>query len=115
MQKRLVVVTGPDKDRVFVVNDPSTLTIGRGATTETKLVDLAVSRNHCELLVEGGRALLRSGETASGTFVNGEKIATKELRSGDLIRVGDTELRFDDNVTNESTIPPVKFKQPVAA
>ena len=39
-------------------------------------------------------------------MVNGQKVGRHELKSGDVIRVGDTELRFEADLTNDATLPP---------
>lgn len=47
-----------------------------------------ISRRHCTLVVEGGRALVRD-HSRYGTFVNGERIEGEaELGAGDRLRVG---------------------------
>ena len=47
-----------------------------------------ISRMHCTLLAERGRALVRD-HSRYGTFVNGERVAGEaELGAGDRLRVG---------------------------
>jgi hypothetical protein len=52
MPSQLVVVAGPDKGRAFPLDAGAALSIGRGATSLTRLLDLAVSRGHCEVRVD---------------------------------------------------------------
>jgi serine/threonine protein kinase len=95
MSAKLTVVAGPDRGRGFEVSDDVRLLIGRGEATATKLRDPTVSRTHCQIVGESGRFILENLGAASGTSVNGKRIsAPHTLRSGDLIRIGDTELRF---------------------
>jgi serine/threonine protein kinase len=57
--------------------------------------------------VEAGGATVIDSNSAGGTFVNGERVAQRELRGGDVIQVGDTHLRFhDDAAAEQATIAP---------
>ena len=95
MPAKLTVISGPDRGRAFDVLDDQKLTIGRGETTNTKLKDPTVSRTHCQITCEAGRFTVENLGAASGTTVNGKRISAPQvLRPGDLIRIGDTELRF---------------------
>ncbi len=95
MPGKLLVISGPDRGRGFDVPDDQKLVIGRGETTATKLRDPTVSRSHCQIVASAGRFTLENLGAASGTSVNGKRIsASHVLRAGDLIRIGDTELRF---------------------
>jgi serine/threonine protein kinase len=94
MQDYLLVVAGPDEGRTFPLADGKTLLIGRSQKTDTELKDLQVSRVHCELRCAAGKYMLVDNESASGTFVNNERIKEKPLKTGDIIRVGETQLRL---------------------
>ena len=95
MPAKLTVISGPDRGRGFEVSDDQKLVIGRGETTATKLRDPTVSRMHCQIAAEGGRFTIENLGAASGTTLNGRRIsAPQPLNAGDLIRIGDTELRF---------------------
>lgn len=103
--KQLVVIKGakPDGGRVYPLPDRGVFTIGRSQKTDTRLLDPKVSRNHCELEVRDGRVLLREAPRPPGSeagpviLVNGKAATERALTPGDVIRVGDTELRFDDS------------------
>ena len=72
--------------------DERPLVIGAGAG-EGRRIALAgagegISRSHCTLLRERGRALVRD-HSRYGTFVNGERVEGEaELGAGDRLRVG---------------------------
>ena len=52
-----------------------------------------VSRVHCRLtLLSDGQLELRDLESTNGTFVNGKRVETARLASGDRIQVGRLEL-----------------------
>ena len=94
MPAELVIISGPDKGRSFSIAEGQKLVIGRGEGSTTKLRDPTVSRTHCQVEVEAGRCRLTNLGTASSTLVNGRRITSHDLQPGDLIRIGDTELRF---------------------
>jgi pSer/pThr/pTyr-binding forkhead associated (FHA) protein len=93
MSAKIQVVVGPDCGRTFVIAPEGTLNVGRSHSTDTQLTDAAVSRLHCRIEFDGRRAVLFN-VSAKGTKVNDTPAAQKELRHGDLIRIGDTEMRF---------------------
>lgn len=59
MQLQIVVIEGPDQGLQFSVAAGQQLTIGRGLQSQTQLTDPSVSRQHCTLTFEGGRATLK--------------------------------------------------------
>jgi serine/threonine protein kinase len=114
---QLVVIAGPDQGRTFNIAPGQTLVIGRGQTTETKLRDPHVSRTHCQVAFEGDdRIVLRDSGSASGTLVNGQKVTgERPLKPGDVIRVGETQLRFQfEDIANQSTQVPLPATAKVA-
>jgi serine/threonine protein kinase len=93
---QLIVTGGPDQGKTFPLEDGRTLLIGRGQTTETKLKDPQVSRVHCQLKIAGHRLLLSDPGSTGGTLVNGKRINKDrecDLKQGDVIHIGTTELR----------------------
>jgi serine/threonine protein kinase len=107
MARHLYVVAGPDKGRVFELVPGEALVVGRSQTTQTHLADPRVSRVHCEIQVDADGATVVDSNSAAGTFVNGQRVGQRQLRSGDVIQVGDTQLRFaDDSPAEQSTIAP---------
>ena len=72
------------------------------AWAETKtnglvLPDGKVSRQHAELLLRNGMAVLRDRGSSNGTIVNGERIqsrAQRVLRDGDVLGIGPYRLVF---------------------
>jgi serine/threonine-protein kinase len=94
MLLQLYVVSGPDKGRSFPLSPGETLQVGRSQATATKLNDPTVSRVHCEIEYDAGRARpLLVNISSSGTLVNGHAVSQHELELGDVVKVGNTELR----------------------
>ncbi len=69
--------------------------IGSHARVDLNLDDESVSRVHAllEMNEEGVPTLIDLG-SGRGTFVNGQRVNKQPLRNGDVIRVGNTEIRF---------------------
>src|SRR5262249_9195989 len=105
MLRQLEVCEGLDKGRRFSLNEGQTLQIGRGQNTETKLKDPRVSRVHCQVTVEDDKVILADAGGAGGTLLNGKPVTKQELRPGDVIRIGDTQMRFlMEDVHETSTV-----------
>ena len=116
MRARLVVVAGPDQGREFPLEEGVTLLVGRGQDTGTKLTDPQASRVHCRVTADGGRFRLADAGGATGTRVNGKSVAEHDLKPGDLIQLGSTQLRLEADVHEQSTMMarPEEAKTPQA-
>lgn len=82
-----------------VVSLPSDgLAIGRGADNDWVLPDPQVSRYHARISRDAEGWWLQDLQSANGTWINGRRLADqpRALRSGDRIKLGATEVVFDD-------------------
>jgi sigma-54 dependent transcriptional regulator, acetoin dehydrogenase operon transcriptional activator AcoR len=68
------------------------LRFGRVAADDVDVAidDAKISRRHAMLGRAGLVLELRDDGSSNGTFVNGERVAARMLRSGDIVRIGDT-------------------------
>jgi serine/threonine-protein kinase len=93
----LTVVTGPHRGRVFSFVGHDTFLVGRSKRTHFRLPskDKYFSRVH--FLVELNPPVCRLLDMGSrnGTYVNGLKVETADLRHGDHIKAGHTILEVD--------------------
>lgn len=88
---RAVVEAG---DRRFALTPPSTV-FGRGRDSDVKLDDPNISRTHVQFRVEGGDWVVADMGSTNGTRMNGGALtAPTPLRSGDVIELGNTVLKF---------------------
>jgi serine/threonine protein kinase len=94
MSLQLLVVAGPDRDRAITLQANPNLMLGRGEKAFYALKDPRVSRTHAQLLLEGDQVTLICNGGSGGTFVNGNKVSRQVLKLGDVIQVGDTQLRL---------------------
>jgi len=81
----------------------SRLTIGRRSDNQIQLDDPTVSGIHAILSLQpdpylDGQYLvtLVDFNSTNGVFVNGERASQRQLHQGDVIRIGQHELLFDD-------------------
>ena len=89
----LRTVTDGEPETTFRILPGGVKTIGR-ATGADFIVDAPlVSRVHCRLTaLPSGDLEVRDLESTNGTFVNGTRIETARLASGDRLLVGRMEL-----------------------
>lgn len=69
-------------------------TIGRGSACEIQLPDISVSREHARIEGAGEEFVLEDLGSTNGTYVNGEQVQRRTLRSGDKLRVGRLHVEF---------------------
>ena len=93
---RLTTVAGKEHGRVYELKLIEKATIGRDAECELPLPDDSeVSSRHCELALVGSRIQIQDLGSTNGTLLNGARMVGRQaLESGDLIRLGRTELRI---------------------
>jgi hypothetical protein len=116
MNLQLYVLAGPDKDRVYNLQEGAELVLGRGTQSAYQVTDPSVSRSHCQVLVEQDHATVICKGGSGGTLVNGKKIQKQALKPGDVVQIGATQMRFqiDDaaGATTVSGIPQTTPEKP---
>jgi hypothetical protein len=103
----LTITEGPDAGRTIALRAGESVLIGRGRDCALKLSDPAVSREHCRVIVEADSVRLEDAGSKHGMRVNGRRVTVHELRPGDVIEIGDTSLRFEVDVAEVPTAPPL--------
>jgi pSer/pThr/pTyr-binding forkhead associated (FHA) protein len=82
-------------------------TIGRVDDNTFPIVEPSVSSHHCEILLKGTEVFVRDLNSTNGTFINGEKIAESVLKPGQILRLGQIEMRLE---TGASPAPAASMK-----
>jgi adenylate cyclase len=73
-------------------------TLGRHPDNSIQVLDRIVSKEHSRItLGPDGRYVIRDVGSLNGTFVNGEKVSERVLKSGDQISLGNTTYRFTED------------------
>ncbi len=93
---RLIIERPGAPPRLYELKDGSTIHIGRAASNDITLPHSSISRRHA--LLEGNHDvwIVRDQRSANGVLVNGVRIEHAELKSGDVIGLGDIKLRFEN-------------------
>jgi hypothetical protein len=95
---RLIVLksTAIDENTEFVL-DSAGISIGRGGPNEVRLDgDDFASAQHARVEPRRDGVWIEDVGSTNGTFVNGVRLASaRKLAAGDLVRVGETDLRFE--------------------
>jgi hypothetical protein len=68
--------------------------LGRGFANDYKIDNLSVSSSHCQIVLEGGRAVLKDLGSTNGTFVNRAPVTETTLQPGQTIHLGSVEILF---------------------
>jgi serine/threonine-protein kinase len=90
------VVSGPHTGRAFTFDQHDTFLIGRTETAHFCLPeDRYFSRHHCLLEIAPPQCFLRDLGSTNGTYVNGMRLETAHLKSGDRIQGGETIIEVE--------------------
>ena len=72
------------------------LSIGRSGDADVRIDDRYASGLHCRVYSRSGRFFVEDLSSTNGTLLNDATLSNEaELTEGDLIRIGDTEFRFE--------------------
>jgi len=80
-------------------------TIGRVEDNTFQIAEPSVSSHHCEILLRGQDVVVRDLNSTNGTFINGEKVAERAIKPGQILRLGQIEMRLE---TDASATPSKK-------
>ena len=97
-QGQLVVVTSPALGKGDIVTlDSHALRVGRGGDNELPIErDEYASSHHARFEPRRDGVYVEDIGSTNGTFVNGIRLTReRKLTPGDVIRVGETDLRFE--------------------
>lgn len=85
------------------------VTIGRLEDNTFQIAEPSVSSHHCEILLKGSEVLVKDLNSTNGTFINGEPVTERALKPGQILRLGQVEMRLE---TGEGPPPaPKKLDQ----
>jgi predicted component of type VI protein secretion system len=121
--KLLVTRTTDASSADEYIFDRDTITIGRDASSHLTLPDLkrVVSKQHAELRREKGTYQIVDLGSKNFTYLNEERLQSSrpyDLKYGDLIRIGDFEIRLEPQIASkpdhDGTVFDVHFVNPFA-
>ena len=91
----LQIIEGPNAGQALDVEGAAV--IGRDPASAALVIeDPEASRRHASLIPEGQSLNVEDLGSTNGTFVNGARVTAKRLlQPGDVVRIGQTELRLE--------------------
>ncbi len=94
----LVVVASPDlaeNERIELAHEP--VTVGRGPLNDLQLIDDEfASGRHALLDPRRDGVWVEDLGSTNGTFVNGVRLtSSRRLTPGDIVRIGETDFRYE--------------------
>ena len=90
----MTVIEGENQGLSYDMTGVGTYTIGRH-DCDIIVEGERVSRKHASVAVApDGQSTITDLASRNGTFVNGARVAVRHLAHNDLIRIGDTTMRF---------------------
>ncbi|MFH1422119.1 MAG: HD domain-containing phosphohydrolase [Planctomycetota bacterium] len=95
-QVKVRISDGPNKGQVISL-DKEIIWIGNDDSAPIKVQNSGVSLRHAEIFRVGEMYFIRDINSETGTYLNEEEIDEELLRDGDVIRVGNTTLVFEEN------------------
>ena len=79
--------------QVFSINSANVI-IGRENSCNIVLPDVNASRQHAQITFNQGMWLISDLGSTNGTYVNNQEITTREIKNGDVVTIGVTNLGF---------------------
>ena len=70
-------------------------TIGRVEDNTFPIAEPSVSSHHCEILLRGNDVVVKDLNSTNGSYINGERITDAVLKPGQILRLGQVEMRLE--------------------
>ena len=70
-------------------------TIGRLEDNTFPIVEPSISSHHCEMVLRGSEVVVRDLNSTNGSYINREKISEGVLKLGQILRLGQVEMRLE--------------------
>ncbi len=91
----LRLLKGVSAEDVYPLRHGDTMSVGRSTECDVALRDPAVSRIHAFIEMDGAWPVVRDRGSTNGTFVNGKRVERLRLSDGDVLKLGNTQLRLE--------------------
>ena len=116
MKLRLSIISGTLEGQVFDL-ESGFITVGRSDTCTVRFdprSERIASKQHAFIEARPDGFYIRDNQSTNGTFVNGNRIETEKLKSGDVLqfgRNGATAMVTIEAPVTSPAIPPQEFRQ----
>lgn len=103
---RLTAIEGPTAGQSFAYPSTGAFLVGRSTRCQFIMPsgsrgDLRISHTHCLIECDPPLCRVHDLDSSNGTFVNGERVTSSELRDGDQLRLGHSNFRVDISTQSE--------------
>lgn len=71
------------------------ISIGRLDDNAFQIEEPSVSSHHCEVFMRGSEVVAKDLNSTNGTFISGEKISEAVLKPGQILRLGQVDIRLE--------------------
>jgi signal transduction histidine kinase len=88
----LRIARGDRQGESIPVPQGARIVVGRDISCDLQLFDDGLSREHMSIEASSSAVRITDLGSSNGTFVNGRRVQSAELRPGDRIRVGDIQI-----------------------
>src|SRR5215469_1097532 len=82
-------------------------TVGRVEDNTFQIAEPSVSSHHCEVLTKGDEVIVKDLNSTNGTFINGEKVSESPLKPGQILRLGQIEMRLETDTPQAASKKPL--------
>jgi hypothetical protein len=97
LRPRLEVIAAMGFEPGTLLDLAGGVTLGRADGAEIKVEDQFASSNHARIYERGEAMYIEDMGSTNGTYLNGQELRTSErLKPSDVIRIGDTEYRYQE-------------------
>ena len=111
---RLVVLSEGFNGRTYELKTEKT-TVGRLDDNAFQVPDQSVSSHHCEIILRGNDVMVKDLGSTNGSFVNGQQVTEAALKPGQILRLGQVELRLEAEGAAPAPAVPVPGKKVLEA
>src|SRR6185436_16006078 len=108
-------LTSTDGVHSFYLRPGSTLVVGRAPTSDIPVIDPTISRRHAEVDCTDSGVTVRDLGSSNGTFVNGTRVDSSPVNSGDVVTFGKVAFRLQHHAPPPPQSPPPVISTPPGA
>jgi adenylate cyclase len=80
----------------YSLPETASVVVGRAPTSDFPIIDPTISRRHAQILRQDDKIFLRDLGSSNGTYVNGVRVESAELKPGDLVTFGKVMFRLEE-------------------
>lgn len=107
----LLIISGPEAGRSFILENGQTLSVGRGQNSDTKINDPYMSRVHCRVSVDGDNVHLTDA-SGGNLMMKGKPVDSAVLHSGSEFTAGQSTFRYViGDIAEDRTVMPGSLPQ----